>query len=458
MKIFISSIFRDLQAERWEMLNGFKKAGSDSWGMEFFSAQPDTPKDACLTELAASDLVILVIGDRHGSIDPETGKSFTQLEYEKAKEERKDILTFLKHNIPPDAEYKEQPESFREVVAGNLTSVYFSNPAELYNEVWAALFRTLKTKGKLFRTSNTFEYFCDFFADTLNEARLFNHTHKLVGRNDELSAIDNFVQSDDKRMLIVSAAGGVGKTKLLYEYSKPHIEGQGEYSVRYVSGYGTVCEEALEELPSNHLLIIIDDAHLNNDIEQLLKLLLEYKYRDMTKLIIATRPSGFDRIKRALCRISAEDNVLAELHLETLDAATFAKEPANEVLGPAVQRYADQLVRASGGNAPISTIAGQLLTLGKVDSVACPTVAGLPEPASTVVELPKLAHTKRDAASILSVKPSAIDWLLRKGELGHRMIARKVRITPEDLREYLELAKVPATVAGAAATQKGDEQ
>jgi hypothetical protein len=46
----------------------------------------------------------------------------------------------------------------------------------------------------------------------------------------------------------------------------------------------------------------------------------------------------------------------------------------------------------------------------------------------------KLTYTKEEAAQMLNVPPSSINWLLRKGNLPRRKISGRIRFTMEDLR------------------------
>ena len=87
--VFISSTFEDLADHRravWQLLEDFNASVR---GMEQFGARPDAPLQTCLAEVEQSDVYVGIIAFRAGSIDTETGKSFTQLEYEHALQSRK---------------------------------------------------------------------------------------------------------------------------------------------------------------------------------------------------------------------------------------------------------------------------------------------------------------------------------------------------------------------------------
>lgn len=93
--VFISSTFIDLKEERKEIWELLKKYDVIIRGMEQFGARKEDSLTTCITELEQSDIYVGIIGYRLGTIDVKTGKSFTQLEYEKALELGKEILIYL---------------------------------------------------------------------------------------------------------------------------------------------------------------------------------------------------------------------------------------------------------------------------------------------------------------------------------------------------------------------------
>ena len=54
--------------------------------MEFFGARTEKSLEVCLSEVEQSDIYIGILGMKYGSIDEDTGKSYTHLEYKKATE------------------------------------------------------------------------------------------------------------------------------------------------------------------------------------------------------------------------------------------------------------------------------------------------------------------------------------------------------------------------------------
>ena len=121
--VFISSTFVDLKKERKEIWELLKKYDVLIRGMEQFGARKEDSLTTCLTEVEQSDIYIGIIGYRLGSIDKKTGKSYTQLEYEKAYELNKEILIYLIDDelskvSPKNIEFDKIPKlnSFKEIL------------------------------------------------------------------------------------------------------------------------------------------------------------------------------------------------------------------------------------------------------------------------------------------------------------------------------------------------------
>ncbi len=63
--------------------------------MEFFGALPESPREECLRLVRESDVYVGFFGVRYGSIDLESGKSLTHLEYEEACALKLPCLVYL---------------------------------------------------------------------------------------------------------------------------------------------------------------------------------------------------------------------------------------------------------------------------------------------------------------------------------------------------------------------------
>jgi len=93
--VFISSTFIDLKEERKKVWESLEKFDVVVKGMEQFGARKTTPLATCISEVEQSDIYVGIIGMRYGSEEANSGKSYSQLEYEKAVDQNKEILIYL---------------------------------------------------------------------------------------------------------------------------------------------------------------------------------------------------------------------------------------------------------------------------------------------------------------------------------------------------------------------------
>jgi hypothetical protein len=87
-QVFVSSTYLDLQIERQAAVEAILAAGCIPAGMELFCAGDQSQWKVIQRWIDSSDIFLLLLGGRYGSIDPCTGKSYTHLEYEYAVSRR----------------------------------------------------------------------------------------------------------------------------------------------------------------------------------------------------------------------------------------------------------------------------------------------------------------------------------------------------------------------------------
>ena len=95
LQVFVSSTQADLLEERQEAVETILKAGHIPAGMEHFAADNDSSLDVIKEWIDESDVYMVIVGFRYGSIEPKSGKSFTQVEYEYAVSTGKPVFAVL---------------------------------------------------------------------------------------------------------------------------------------------------------------------------------------------------------------------------------------------------------------------------------------------------------------------------------------------------------------------------
>jgi hypothetical protein len=121
-----------LREERQAAVEAVLTAGHIPAGMELFAAGDESQMNAIKRWIDASDVYMLILGGRYGSIEPKTDKSYIQLEYEYAVEIGKPLFAVVidenhleekvkKHGSSViEREHSEKLKQFREIVCRKL--------------------------------------------------------------------------------------------------------------------------------------------------------------------------------------------------------------------------------------------------------------------------------------------------------------------------------------------------
>src|SRR5215471_2014903 len=92
LQVFVSSTFEDLREERQAAVEAILSAGHIPAGMELFAAGDESQMEVIKQWIDESDVYLLILAGRYGSIDEKSGKSYTQLEYEYAVAKGKQLF------------------------------------------------------------------------------------------------------------------------------------------------------------------------------------------------------------------------------------------------------------------------------------------------------------------------------------------------------------------------------
>ena len=88
-QVFVSSTYTDLTAERQSVVEAILRAGHIPAGMELFAAGDKSQLTIIRRWIRNFDVYMLILGGRYGTIEPVSGKSYIQLEYDYARKLKK---------------------------------------------------------------------------------------------------------------------------------------------------------------------------------------------------------------------------------------------------------------------------------------------------------------------------------------------------------------------------------
>lgn len=147
--VFVSSTYRDLVDHRDTIKDQIARRDMLFRGMEHFGADPSglAPAAKIVEEVRKADVYVGVFGVRYGSIDPETGISMTELEFNEAKASGKPVLLYVIRDDAPvkvsDIESNPEGKAKLDALRGRILSehvVYmFSSVEDLARQVYEDL-------------------------------------------------------------------------------------------------------------------------------------------------------------------------------------------------------------------------------------------------------------------------------------------------------------------------------
>lgn len=196
---FISSTFLDLRNERKVVARILADSKISVNAIDVKPASTVSSKKEIVTGIKESDFVILLVGERYGSIIPQmtlnSAWSITRWEYEMARRNNKDILVYFKMVQSDDAvNYDDRSEvdfkkkcglltKFKNDLSSRHNPKYFSTPEELAQEIRHALIPTYRAgvKRLLEKQKNLLTEI-----DTIKNTQRLQETSKSIPTSNEL--------------------------------------------------------------------------------------------------------------------------------------------------------------------------------------------------------------------------------------------------------------------------------
>ena len=194
----------------------------------------------------------------------------------------------------------------------------------------------------------------EHFAPTLNTAAVLHHRAALVGRRDELAALDAELDPSEAapRVVLITGPGGRGKTRLALEALRHVEEAHPTIPVLVHQERRPLDSAALSELPSGPAVILTEDAHRSPDD---LAPLANYTRRTAgTRLVITARTTDAAEVGAVLQRAAFDTGEIREVQIRPLTlGAARALVDALAAGGPALPAQFDEFLAAEGRDTPL---------------------------------------------------------------------------------------------------------
>src|SRR4028118_1868210 len=207
LQIFISSTYMDLIDERQAAVSAILKAGHIPAGMELFTAGDESQMETIKRWIDESDVFMLILGGRYGSLEPTTLLSYTELEYDYAVNSGKPYFAVvidesaLKQKVKDrgidvyETDNVKKLEAFRNKVL-NRISAFYKNVDDIRLAVYESILELLKKYDFKGWVSGNEIPDIQSFTDQINKLREENK--QLAEERDAHNKGEIFTASEDK--------------------------------------------------------------------------------------------------------------------------------------------------------------------------------------------------------------------------------------------------------------------
>ena len=160
LTVFVCSTFSDLSGERGAVLDAIRRLQLQHDSMEFFGARAEQPIETCLLEVRKSDVLVVIVGHRYGTIVPELGVSYSEAEYSEGYRLEKPCLVYIRdENVLILPRYMERDpqklallEKWKATLQERHTVAVFQDGSSLAVQVVADLSRTIQDLEEVAKT------------------------------------------------------------------------------------------------------------------------------------------------------------------------------------------------------------------------------------------------------------------------------------------------------------------
>ena len=160
LTVFVCSTYSDLSEEREAVLDAIRRLQLQHDSMEFFGARSDVPIETCLSEVRRSNMLVVIVGHRYGTMVPNRDVSFSEAEYSEAHRLRKPCLVYMRSDDVPvlpkhierDPEKLRLLENWKSTLQSRHTVAPFRESHDLAVQVAADIGRTIHEIGEASKT------------------------------------------------------------------------------------------------------------------------------------------------------------------------------------------------------------------------------------------------------------------------------------------------------------------
>ncbi|MCP4264056.1 MAG: TIR domain-containing protein [Candidatus Brocadiaceae bacterium] len=217
LTVFICSTYSDLSGEREAVLDAIRRLQLQHDSMEFFGARANQPIETCIQEVLRSNILVVIVGHRYGSLVPEMDISFSEAEYAEGHARQKPCLVYMRdENVPVLPKHMERDpnklqllEKWKQTLQERHTVATFQESNDLAVQVAADLSRTISVLEETARSREK--------AQRESSIPLMNELAELVKEALKAGATENALLSSLRRSIshVTSGAQQLGPSVYL---------------------------------------------------------------------------------------------------------------------------------------------------------------------------------------------------------------------------------------------------
>lgn len=222
--------------------------------------------------------------------------------------------------------------------------------------------------GRLFpRSDQPLQTWQEFFErDLSNDRAYFHHRADYVALGDTLERLESFGRRGAGKALVLSAAGGQGKSRVMLELARRLETPPHSLAVRFLNpGISGLTEEQADSLATEEqdMLLIVDDAHrLEAVLGDIARAAAKAR---AVRLLVATRPHALAAVTSLLFKNGYEEQLEEPLRMEGWRSEDIHRL-AGEILGPGWQPQAAHLAGLADKCPLLVVIGGGLIKAGSL--------------------------------------------------------------------------------------------
>ncbi|MDF1813145.1 MAG: hypothetical protein P1V20_13185 [Verrucomicrobiales bacterium] len=207
----------------------------------------------------------------------------------------------------------------------------------------------------------------DYFSRWDSNKTCFHHDNPLIGREQELTTVVDFANGQtDSKALIVTAAGGIGKSRLLREAARESTKNT-ERLVWFTNPNASNSGDLPVFDDLSRSTIIHDDAHRMNFPLSIFAA-MSGGDTDLIRLIFSARPGSEDFIQQQLMEAGFNADDIERISLPRLSYKDMI-QLVTSILGSEHERIAAELARISEGCILIAFVGAVLLKKGELNDL-----------------------------------------------------------------------------------------